>query len=88
MNCSINEEIERHLSLNRASYLEGLKEFISIPSVSAKGTGMTECAEWLAKAMQELDIKTEILPTAGSPAVYGELSKGTSYKTQIGRAHV
>lgn len=87
MNCSINEEIERHLSLNRASYLEGLKEFVSIPSVSAKGTGMTECAEWLAKAMQELGIETEILPTAGSPAVYGELSKGTSHKTLLVYGH-
>ncbi|MBC7121624.1 MAG: hypothetical protein H5T33_08715, partial [Candidatus Methanosuratus sp.] len=54
MNCSINEEIERYLSLNRASYLEGLKEFVSIPSVSAKGTGITECAEWLTGKMREL----------------------------------
>jgi len=52
-----------------------LYQFLRIPSVSAQEqhkADMTRAAEWLANAMSDAGLKTEIMPTGGHPAVVGE----------------
>src|SRR5690606_35070173 len=57
-------------------HLEELKEFLRIPSVSAKSEhrdDMRRTAEWLVERMLEAGLETaEVLPMAGHPVVLGE----------------
>jgi len=69
---------------NRPRFLDELKEFVRIPSVStdpgAKGE-MQHAAEWVAEQMHGLGMeKVKIYPTAGHPVVYGELLKAGADK--------
>lgn len=65
-----------HVGKNRQRYLAELKELLAIASIStapAHATEVERCARWLHAHLQGLGMqKTEILPTAGHPAVYSE----------------
>ena len=64
------------LQRNRDQHLEELKEWLRIPSVSAKSEhkgDTARAAEWLAGRMREAGLQTvEVIPTAGHPVVLGE----------------
>ncbi|RJP49873.1 MAG: dipeptidase [Anaerolineaceae bacterium] len=65
-----------YVRANKDRYLDELKEFISIPSVSTldenKGD-MRRAAEWVAAQLRSLGMnKVQIMPTGGHPVVYGE----------------
>jgi acetylornithine deacetylase/succinyl-diaminopimelate desuccinylase-like protein len=66
------EFIESH----REAFLEELKEFLSIPSVSTKTEhrrDIASAAEWVADCLRGLGMETvEIVPTALHPIVYAE----------------
>ena len=69
---------------NRPRFLDELKDFVRIPSVStdpgAKGE-MQHAAEWVAEQMHGLGMEqVNIYPTAGHPVVYGELLKAGADK--------
>jgi acetylornithine deacetylase/succinyl-diaminopimelate desuccinylase-like protein len=57
-------------------HLEELKEFLRIPSVSAKSEhreDVRRAAEWVASSMLQAGLtKAEVIPTAGHPIVLGE----------------
>ncbi len=56
----------------RAESLEGLREFLRIPSVSTQPDhkpDLVECAQWLAGQLRSFGLKPEIAPTAGHPVV-------------------
>ena len=65
-----------YLEDNRDRHIEELKDFLRIPSVSAKSEhagDMRRAAEWLVDRMLEAGLETaEVLPTAGHPVVLGE----------------
>jgi acetylornithine deacetylase/succinyl-diaminopimelate desuccinylase-like protein len=65
-----------YLERNRDRHLEELKEFLRIPSVSAKSEhrpDMRQSADWLVERMLEAGLQTaEVVPTAGHPVVLGE----------------
>ncbi|MCZ2114196.1 MAG: M20/M25/M40 family metallo-hydrolase [Anaerolineae bacterium] len=52
------------------------------PSISAQGVGIQECAELTATMLREQGFSAEILPTGGSPIVFGE-SAGKSNRTLL-----
>lgn len=65
-----------YVRTNKDRYLDELKEFISIPSISTldehKGD-MRRAAEWVAAQLRSLGMnKVQIMPTGGHPVVYGE----------------
>lgn len=64
------------LQRNRDQHLEELKEWLRIPSVSAKSEhkgDTARAAEWLAGRMREAGLQTvEVIPTDGHPVVLGE----------------
>jgi acetylornithine deacetylase/succinyl-diaminopimelate desuccinylase-like protein len=62
-----------HLRARRQQHLDDLMDLIRIPSVSAQGTGVVECAAELRRLMESGGIEARILPTARQPVVYGEV---------------
>lgn len=70
------KEVIRYAEENHERILAELKELVAIPSVSTHAEHKAEvqrCAEWLRTHLEELGMRrTEILPTEGYPAVYGE----------------
>ena len=70
------QRVINHIGQNKESYINELKEFLKIPSISTneenKGD-MQRCAEFVAKKMKEAGLpKVEIFRTEGHPIVYGE----------------
>lgn len=61
---------------NRQRFLEELKEFLTIPSISndpERQQDVQHAAQWVAKQLRDLGFaKVQIMPTAGHPIVYGE----------------
>ena len=68
--------IESYIQENRDRFLEELKEFIRIPSVSAlpeHREDMERCARYCADQLVAVGIDgVEVLPAGGPPVVYGE----------------
>lgn len=68
--------VEGYIAGNQAGFLEGLKEFVRIPSISAlpeHREDMVRCAEYAAGEMRRIGMtRAELLPTGGPPLVYGE----------------
>ncbi len=65
---------------NRDRFLEELKDFLRIPSVStdpAYASGVRQAAEWVADRLRGAGAEqVEILPTGGCPLVYAEAPAG------------
>jgi len=61
---------------NREQFLEVLKEFLAIPSISTSPehkADVQRCADWVADRLKSLDMENvQIMPTGGHPVVYGE----------------
>ena len=64
---------------NRARFLEELKEFVAIPSISTSPENagdVRRAAEWVAGQLSALGMdNVQIMPTGGHPVVYGEQLK-------------
>jgi acetylornithine deacetylase/succinyl-diaminopimelate desuccinylase-like protein len=77
---------------NQERFLEDLKEFISIPSISTdperKGD-LLRAAEWVASHLRHLGVDcVKVMPTGGHPVVYGEyLKAGQGAKTVLVYGH-
>jgi acetylornithine deacetylase/succinyl-diaminopimelate desuccinylase-like protein len=70
------DNIVDHINLNRDRYVDELKQYLAIPSISAlpqhKGDVRT-CAEWTAEQMRRIGLQNVRLEeTPGHPIVYGE----------------
>ena len=83
----ITELIEK----NENRYLEELKEFVRIPSISAdpkKSESMIKCAMWVKKQMDVMGMEnTEIIETEGHPSVYGEWCRAEGKPTILIYGH-
>jgi len=64
------------INVNRDRYLEELKAFLAIPSISAlpeHAADVTRCAEWCADEMRRIGLQNvKLIPTPGNPVVYGD----------------
>src|SRR4030067_367826 len=77
---------------NSIRFLEELKDFTSIASISTDDASKAEvlhAAEWTAKHLRSLGIKNvQIFPTPGHPVIYGEwLDAGKSAPTALIYGH-
>ncbi|MGB1253035.1 MAG: peptidase M20, partial [Candidatus Promineifilaceae bacterium] len=65
-----------YLAENQDRYLEELKDFLRIPSVSSlpeHAADVAHAGRWVADRMTAAGIENvEIMPTAGHPVVYGD----------------
>jgi acetylornithine deacetylase/succinyl-diaminopimelate desuccinylase-like protein len=64
------------INVNRDRYLDELKAFLAIPSISAlpeHAGDVTRCAEWCADEMRRIELQNvRLIPTPGNPVVYGD----------------
>jgi acetylornithine deacetylase/succinyl-diaminopimelate desuccinylase-like protein len=72
---SLNDVVD-FININRDRYLEELKAFLSIPSISAlpeHAGDVRRCAEWTADEMRRVGLQNvALLETPGNPVVYGD----------------
>jgi acetylornithine deacetylase/succinyl-diaminopimelate desuccinylase-like protein len=64
------------INVNREKYLEELKAFLAIPSISAlpeHAGDVKRCAEWCADEMRRIGLQNvRLIDTPGNPVVYGD----------------
>jgi acetylornithine deacetylase/succinyl-diaminopimelate desuccinylase-like protein len=75
-------QIDAYIDAQLESSLAELSRLCAIPSVSAQGTGILECADLVADMLHARGFATEIIPTTGNPVVFAE-ADGTGAKTLL-----
>ncbi|MBD2871853.1 dipeptidase [Paenibacillus arenilitoris] len=82
---------ERYFQENRERHLKELKQFLTIPSVSALSEhkqDMKEAAKWVAGKLEQAGLaKVEIIPTNGHPIVYAEHTQAPGKPTVLVYGH-
>lgn len=66
------DNILRSIDRGREQSIEGLKQFLRIPSVStdaACAADIQRCADWLAGAIRKIGLDARVYPSAGHPVV-------------------
>src|SRR5919106_1261866 len=65
-----------YINVNRERYLDELKSFLAIPSISAlpeHAGDVKRCAEWCAEEMRRIGLQNvRLIETPGNPVVYGD----------------
>jgi acetylornithine deacetylase/succinyl-diaminopimelate desuccinylase-like protein len=70
------DNIIDHINTHRDSYVDQLKEYLAIPSISAlpqHSADVRRCAEWTAEEMRRIGLQNvRLIETPGHPVVYGD----------------
>ena len=70
------QNIIEYINKNNDRYIEELKAFLAIPSVSTKSenkSDMERCAKWLVDHMEKIGMESvKVFPTEGHPIVYAD----------------
>ncbi|MQR86927.1 M20/M25/M40 family metallo-hydrolase [Bacillus megaterium] len=69
------EHVEQVILERKEEYLNQLFTLLRQQSISSQNKGMKECATLLKDMMEDIGIKTQIMPTDGHPVVYGEICR-------------
>ncbi|MEJ2084840.1 MAG: M20/M25/M40 family metallo-hydrolase, partial [Acidobacteriota bacterium] len=83
---SNSNDVFGRIEEQQESYLEQLKEYLRIPSVStdpAHKQDVLRCADFVCDRMTEAGLTAEKIETAGNPLVYGEWNGAGSDKPTI-----
>jgi acetylornithine deacetylase/succinyl-diaminopimelate desuccinylase-like protein len=64
--------IDQLIENNLEGSIDELKRLVSQPSVAAQNLGIQSCAEMVAEMLEKRGFQVQILPTGGSPVVFGE----------------
>ena len=79
------------INTNRDRYIEELKEYLAIPSISAlpeHGEDLKACAEWTAAEMGNVGLENvRLIETPGNPVVYGDWLKAENAPTILFYGH-
>jgi acetylornithine deacetylase/succinyl-diaminopimelate desuccinylase-like protein len=67
------DKVKTTIEQNNEEYLETFMTLLRQPSISSTNDGVEECAELLKTIMENSGIEAKIMPTKGSPVVYGEV---------------
>ena len=85
------QHITDQVDTNRERYLEELKEFIAIESVSSQkehDADMRRCAEWILNHLHSIGVQdVRIFETAGHPVVYAEWNGAPGKPTVLFYGH-
>jgi acetylornithine deacetylase/succinyl-diaminopimelate desuccinylase-like protein len=77
---------DSYLTANQSRFVEELKEFLRIPSVSAisERKGDTrKAAEWVREQLRAAGVNADLVETEGHPIVYGEWTKAGADKPTV-----
>jgi acetylornithine deacetylase/succinyl-diaminopimelate desuccinylase-like protein len=70
------DKILSYINSNQENYIEELKDFLRIPSISTNPENkpdMDRCAKYVSDQMAKIGLQNvQIMPTGGHPVVYGE----------------
>jgi len=79
------------ININRDRYLDELKTFLAIPSISAlpqHAGDVKRCAEWCADEMRRIGLENvRLIPTPGNPVVYGDWLHAAGAPTMLFYGH-
>ncbi|MFX0202225.1 MAG: M20/M25/M40 family metallo-hydrolase [Candidatus Hodarchaeota archaeon] len=79
---SLNETYS-YIDVNQDRFVEDLRRFVRIPSISTQKGGTRKCAELLVEMMREIGIGARIIETEWQPYVFGEVKSQVSNKTLL-----
>ncbi len=74
------QDIFNYIDQHADEYVERLRALCRQPSIAAQNVGMAETADMVLNLLHDIGADARILPTAGFPFVYGEMT-GRSPKT-------
>ncbi len=87
----MNQNFDTYIEKNRSRFIDELDQLLRFPSISSQEENrqdMIKCARWLLEHMKKIGLeKTEIYPTKGHPAVYGEWIKNDKAPTVLIYGH-
>jgi acetylornithine deacetylase/succinyl-diaminopimelate desuccinylase-like protein len=72
-------DAQREIERSKDALLEELKEFLRMPSISAReddDAGFRTCAEWVANKLRDAGAEATIMETERHPVVYAEIGQG------------
>ena len=79
------------INTHRDRYVEQLREYLAIPSISAlpeHRTDLRRCATWTADEMRRIGLeKVSLIETPGHPVVYGEWLRAPNKPTILFYGH-
>ena len=85
------ESVLRYIEANQGRYIEELKQFLRIPSISTAKKNrpdMDRCAEFVKEELRRIGIpRVETFPTDGHPIVYGEWLEAPEKPTVLFYGH-
>ncbi len=84
------EKVIERIRGSRERHREELLELLRIPSISsdpAHKSDMEKTAHWLLTKLQEIGVRSEIIPTAGHDIVYGEYLRASGAPTILVYGH-
>src|SRR6266571_4072354 len=67
-------DVFTYVDSRREEFLGRLVDYLRRPSISAHGLGIADVAEYIAAVMRGMNLETQIIPTAGWPMVFGQLT--------------
>lgn len=80
-------QLDAFINSNLDRYIDGvLARLVAVPSVAAQNRGIEEGSQTVADLLREHGYRAEIMPTGGSPVVYGE-GDGDGQKTLLFYLH-
>jgi len=79
-------KVDSYIEENLDESIEELSSLCAQPSVAAQNLGIEACAEMVAESLKRRGFEVQILPTGGSPVVFGE-RQGRGDKTLIAYDH-
>src|ERR1041385_2547105 len=79
------------INMNRDRYVEELKEYLAIPSISAlpqHAADVHRAAEWTAESLRSAGLENvRLIETPGNPVVYGDWLKAPGAPTTLFYGH-
>jgi acetylornithine deacetylase/succinyl-diaminopimelate desuccinylase-like protein len=74
--------VDRYIDENLSESIDELSRLCAQPSVAAQSLGIETCAAMVAASLKKRGFEVQVLPTGGSPVVFGEL-EGREDKTLL-----
>src|SRR5271163_4346035 len=87
---AIDPAVARYCDEYAQEYLEELKRWIAVPSVSADPSRFADvrrCCERLVERMNEIGLRARVLETDGHPLAYGEWLEAPGQPTALVYGH-
>lgn len=84
------ESVTRYIDENRQRYIDELKEFVGIPSVSTLPEARGEvfrAADFVKRHLEAAGLDVRVMPTKGFPVVYAEWTKKPNAPTVLVYGH-